>query len=76
MSSISSEDLDRFVAIVGEKYALRGEADLAPHLIENRGLYHGSSPLLLKPGSVEEVSEIMASARWPGAVAQRSEWSK
>ncbi|MBY5440199.1 FAD-binding oxidoreductase [Rhizobium leguminosarum] len=65
-SSISTELLGRFAAIVGEKYALRSEADLAPHLIENRGLYHGSSPLLLKPGSVEEVSDIMKLATETG----------
>jgi FAD/FMN-containing dehydrogenase len=35
--SISPELLDRFAAIVGDRYALRSEADLAPHLIENRG---------------------------------------
>ena len=58
-TGISTALLDRFAAIVGDKYALRGEADLAPHLVENRGLYHGSSPLLLKPGSVEDVSAIM-----------------
>lgn len=39
-AGISPDLLDRFAAIVGEKYALRSEADLAPHLIENRGLYH------------------------------------
>ncbi|MGO7726238.1 hydroxyacid dehydrogenase, partial [Rhizobium ruizarguesonis] len=53
--SISTELLNLFTAIVGDRHALRSAADLAPHLIENRGLYHGSSPLLLKPGSVEEV---------------------
>jgi len=58
-TGISADIIERFTAIVGEKYALRSEADLAPHLIENRGLYHGSSPLLLKPGTVGEVSAIM-----------------
>ncbi|TWF57255.1 FAD-binding oxidoreductase [Neorhizobium alkalisoli] len=53
------ELLDRFAAIVGEAHALRSEADLAPHLVENRGLYKGSSPMLLKPGSTEEVAAIM-----------------
>jgi FAD/FMN-containing dehydrogenase len=66
-TDISSELLDRFAAIVGEKYALRAEADLAPHLIENRGLYHGSSPLLLKPASVDEVSAILKLATETGA---------
>ncbi|AYG58297.1 FAD-binding oxidoreductase [Rhizobium jaguaris] len=58
-SAPSSALLDRFAAIVGEKHVLREAADIAPHLIENRGLYHGTSPLLLKPGSVEEVSAIL-----------------
>ncbi|QRM42920.1 FAD-binding oxidoreductase [Rhizobium sp. BG4] len=65
-AAVSAELLDRFTAIVGEKHALRSEADLAPHLIENRGLYHGSSPLLLKPGNVEEVSAIMKLASETG----------
>ncbi|TCL75877.1 FAD-binding oxidoreductase [Rhizobium sp. BK251] len=56
---ISQELLERFTAIVGERHALRDAADLAPHLVENRGLYHGASPLLLKPCSVEEVSAIL-----------------
>ncbi|KAA0699704.1 FAD-binding oxidoreductase [Neorhizobium sp. P12A] len=66
MSSLSPALLDRFIAIVGASHALRDEADLAPHLIENRGLYHGSSPLLLKPGSVEEVSAILTLASETG----------
>ncbi|MBB3608522.1 FAD-binding oxidoreductase [Rhizobium sp. BK602] len=62
----SSALLDRFAAIVGEKHALREAGDLAPHLVENRGLYHGASPLLLKPGSVEEVSAILKLASETG----------
>jgi FAD/FMN-containing dehydrogenase len=66
MSSVSPDLLDRFAAIVGDKYALRGEADLAPHLIENRGLYRGSSPMLLKPANVQEVSAILKLASETG----------
>ncbi len=51
--------LDRFTAIVGERNALRAANDIAPYLVENRGLYHGASPLVLKPASVEEVSAIL-----------------
>ncbi|MGO4352208.1 FAD-binding oxidoreductase [Rhizobium sp. RAF36] len=64
--SVSPELLDRFTAIVGEKYALRSEAELAPHLVENRGLYHGSSPLLLKPANAGEVSAILKLATETG----------
>ncbi|MDL2401145.1 FAD-binding oxidoreductase [Rhizobium mayense] len=65
-SAPSSALLDRFAAIVGEKHALREATDIAPHLVENRGLYHGASPLLLKPGSVEEVSAILKLASETG----------
>lgn len=65
-SAPSSALLDRFAAIVGEKHASRDPAEIAPHLVENRGLYHGASPMLLKPGSVEEVSAILKLASETG----------
>lgn len=58
--------LDRFAAIVGDAYALRAEADIAPHVHEHRGLFTGKTPLVLKPGSVEEVSKILALATETG----------
>ena len=51
--------LDRFAKIVGDKYALRDPKDIAPFLHEPRGLYEGCAALVLKPGSTEEVSEIL-----------------
>jgi FAD/FMN-containing dehydrogenase len=63
---VAPELLDRFAAIVGEAHALRDASDLAPHLVENRGLYKGSSPLLLKPGSTEEVAAILKLASETG----------
>ena len=58
--------IDRFAAIVGDKYALRDEHDIAPYLIERRGLWHGATSLVLRPGSVEEVSQIMRLATETG----------
>ncbi|MEM9107616.1 MAG: FAD-binding oxidoreductase [Pseudomonadota bacterium] len=58
--------LDRFVAIVGNAHALRGADDIAPYLIEPRGIYHDRSPLVLRPGSVDEVSQILATATETG----------
>ncbi|TPP12033.1 FAD-binding oxidoreductase [Rhizobium glycinendophyticum] len=52
--------------IVGEAHALVREADIKPYLTENRGLYHGSSPLVLKPASTAEVSAIMKLASETG----------
>jgi FAD/FMN-containing dehydrogenase len=58
--------LDRFAAIVGDAHVLRDATDLAPHLVENRGLYKGTSPMLLKPGSTQEVSAILKLASATG----------
>jgi D-lactate dehydrogenase (cytochrome) len=55
----SPELLPRFAAIVGERYAITDPAVLAPHLIEGRGLYHGRTSMMLRPGSVAEVAAIL-----------------
>lgn len=54
--------IDKFTAIVGASNASADENEIAPHLTELRGLYQGTSPLLLKPGSTEQVSQILALA--------------
>ncbi len=59
---ISNDILERFSAIVGPAHAIRDQNEIAPHLIETRGLYHGASPMLLKPGSTAEVAAILALA--------------
>lgn len=51
--------IERFSAIVGEKNALTAPEDLAAYLIEQRDLYHGRTPLVLRPGSTKEVAAIM-----------------
>ncbi|MGK8638372.1 FAD-binding oxidoreductase [Brucella anthropi] len=51
--------IERFSAIVGEKNALTAPEDLAAYLVEQRDLYHGRTPLVLRPGSTEEVAAIM-----------------
>jgi len=59
IQGVPSDLLLQFAAIVGEANALRDQADIAPRLVENRGLYHGVSPMVLKPGSTQEVSAIL-----------------
>ena len=56
--SLSPELIARFRAIVGDKYAVTDPADIAPYLTEERDLFHGRSPLVLRPGSIAEVSAI------------------
>jgi FAD/FMN-containing dehydrogenase len=52
------ELLDKFRKIVGDKYAVTDAADIAPYVTEERDLFHGRSPLVLRPGSTGEVAAI------------------
>ncbi|HEX2146421.1 MAG TPA: FAD-binding oxidoreductase, partial [Pseudorhizobium sp.] len=58
----SPDLLQCFANIVGDAYAIREEAGIAPRLVENRGLYKGISPMVLKPGTTGEVSQILTLA--------------
>ncbi len=48
----------RFASIVGDRYAVTDPAEIAPYLVEERNLYRGRSPLVLRPGSTAEVAAI------------------
>jgi FAD/FMN-containing dehydrogenase len=48
----------KFRNIVGDKYAVTDAADIAPYVTEERDLFHGRSPLVLRPGSTAEVAAI------------------
>lgn len=61
-ATLPPDRLARFAAIVGERHALTAPADVAPHVTEPRGLWTGRTGLVLKPGSVDEVSKILALA--------------
>ncbi|MDH2385311.1 FAD-binding oxidoreductase [Bradyrhizobium sp. CER78] len=52
------ELLEKFRAIVGAKYAVTDAADIQPYVTEERDLFHGRSPLVLRPGSTAEVAAI------------------
>jgi FAD/FMN-containing dehydrogenase len=69
---LSPELIARFRKIVGEKYAVTDAAEIAPYLTEERDLFHGRSPLVLRPGSTTEVSAIcrLASERHVALVPQ------
>jgi FAD/FMN-containing dehydrogenase len=65
---MKTELIERFAAIVGPVHAITDQKALAPHLVETRGLYHGQSPLLLKPANTAEVSAILTLASETGTV--------
>ena len=62
VKKLSPELLARFTAIVGEKYAITDPDTQHPYLIEMRDLYHGHTPVVLRPGSVDEVRKILTLA--------------
>jgi D-lactate dehydrogenase (cytochrome) len=55
---LPTELIAKFRAIVGDKYAVTDAADIAPYVTEERDLFHGRSPLVLRPGSTAEVAAI------------------
>ena len=69
---LSNELIEKFRAIVGDKYAVTDQADIAPYTTEERDLFRGRSPLVLRPGSTAEVSAIckLASAHRIALVPQ------
>ena len=58
-SSDNSALLARFADVIGERHVLTDALDMQPFLKEERDLWHGLSPCVLRPGSTEEVAAIM-----------------
>ncbi|WP_295912412.1 FAD-binding oxidoreductase [uncultured Bartonella sp.] len=58
--------IERFIEIVGVNHALVDQGVISSYLVEQRGLYHGRTPLVLRPSSPKEVSEIMKLASATG----------
>ncbi|HUQ37639.1 MAG TPA: FAD-binding oxidoreductase [Aestuariivirga sp.] len=63
---MTPELLNQFAAIVGEKHAIREAASMAGYMTEWREIWMGKSPLVMRPGSTEEVSRIMKLASETG----------
>jgi FAD/FMN-containing dehydrogenase len=56
---LAADMLARFIGIVGQKNAVTDPSAQEPYLVEMRDLYHGQTPVVLRPGSVEEVVAIL-----------------
>jgi FAD/FMN-containing dehydrogenase len=50
--------IEKFRNIVGDKYAVTDAAEIAPYVTEERDLFKGRSPLVLRPASTAEVAAI------------------
>ena len=53
------ETLARMKAVVGPKGFIDAPAEMAPYLVERRGLYQGRAAAVLQPASTAEVSALM-----------------
>ncbi len=53
-------------SIVGPLGYLDQLADIEPYLVDHRKLYHGATPLVLRPDSTEQVSKILAACNEAG----------
>ena len=56
---ISPDIIARLTQIIGANNAITDPAEQEGYLVEERGLYHGHTPLVLRPGSVAEVAAIL-----------------
>ena len=59
MTTIANDILDTLKIAAGPKGWSTDAHELEPHLEEWRGRWHGRTPVLLKPSSSEEVSDIL-----------------
>lgn len=52
--------LQACASLIGAQHVLTDAQDMAAALVEPRGLYHGAARALLRPGSVAEISQLLA----------------
>lgn len=63
MTTLSESVLAEFRGVLGDAHVLTAAQDLAPYLIEDRGIYRGTALAALRPGSTGEVAAVLAIAR-------------
>ncbi len=65
---MAAEIIDRLKALVGPAGYLIDPAEIAPHLVEWRGLWHGRTELVIRPNSTEQLADavrLCAEAKLP-----------
>src|SRR6516225_11741184 len=56
--TLAPELIEKFRDIVGDRHAITDPTDIEAYVTEERNLFHGRSPLVLRPGSTAEVAAI------------------
>jgi FAD/FMN-containing dehydrogenase len=64
--TLSADLVARFAGIVGAQHALTDPDQQLPYLREWRDMYDGRASIVLRPGSTEEIAEILALANQHG----------
>lgn len=59
---LTSDVIAQFANVVGAQHAISDPQMQTPYLVEWRGLYTGVSPLILRPGTVQQVADVLAIA--------------
>ena len=59
LREIDQSILDRIHAVVGDAGVITDENDKSPFLNDERGYYTGRSPMIVRPASTDEVSEVV-----------------
>jgi FAD/FMN-containing dehydrogenase len=62
----TQDTIFQLIKVVGEAHAITNPVDMAPFTKEWRGLWTGTTPLVLRPASTDDVSRIMAIASATG----------
>ena len=75
-TAIAPDLLARFIALVGQKYAVTDPAEQEKYLVEGRNLYRGTSPAILRPGSVAEVSATGWCLKYASVIASPTSFSR
>ena len=59
---LSNTNIEFFKTLLGKKYVLIEQGDIAPYIEETRKIYSAQSPCVLRPANTEQVSKIMQHA--------------
>ena len=59
-SSVPASVIDRIREIVGPSGYIDNSDDMAPYLEERRGRYFGAAPILVRPKTVNQVSNVVS----------------
>ena len=59
--------IEQLTAIVGAANVVTAAAEMAPHLVDWRGRYHGAARCVVRPASTAEVSAVVGACARAGA---------